>query len=719
MTLRGDRRAAKIESAAPSARVVRRVDHLREQIRHHDYRYYVLDRPTISDAAYDGLVRELQTLEADYPGLVTPDSPTQRVGGQVREGFRTVAHRAPLLSLESTTDPEAVHLFDRRMRAALGPSVRYVLEPKLDGLSIEVVYQRGQLASASTRGDGQRGEDVTANVRTIRAVPLRLRNGPALIPRLLAVRGEVLMRRADFATLNERLRRAGEPLFANPRNAAAGSVRQLDPRITAQRALNVYFYDVLAIEGGGKADTASTLAEWMRAWGLRMSPHRRSGSSTADILAYRERMAMTRDSLDVEIDGIVAKVDNLTARSHLSSTAKHPRWAIGVKFEARSATTRLERVEVQVGRTGVLTPVAVLRPVQIGGVTITRATLHNWAELARKRIRAGDMVEVIRAGDVIPEVVGRIQPSRRDGAAPRPPGTCPSCRARVAERGAFRLCPNTIGCPAQRVRAIEHFASREAFGIDGLGPSTIQLLVDRGLVRTVADLFHITDDDLRGLPRFGPVAATRLAAAIEKARRVDLARFLFALGIPDVGTATARRLAERFRTLAAIRRATQAQLANTPEVGPVAARQILEFFRRPSSRAVIDALVGQGVTIVSHRDRAAGALAGRSVVFTGALETMTRADAERLVALHGGRAMRSVTGATSVLVAGSAPGSKLDRARALGIPILSEREFLRRYPTLRRRPGQPTWPFRRSPHTAGRFPAESLPARSPVTSWGQ
>jgi DNA ligase (NAD+) len=682
--LGGDRRAATIEHGPPSARVVRRVERLREQIRHHDYRYYVLDRPTISDSAYDALMRELKTLEVNCPELVTPDSPTQRVGGQVREGFRPVAHRAPLLSLESTTDPEAVRLFDRRIRAALGSSVRYVLEPKFDGLSIEVVYQRGQLASASTRGDGQRGEDVTANVRTIRAVPLGLRNGPVSIPRLLAVRGEVLMRRSDFAALNARLRRAGESLFANPRNAAAGSVRQLDPRITAQRALNVYFYDVLAIEGGGKADTASTLAESMRGWGLRMSPHRRLGSSPADILAYRKRMAMARDSLDVEIDGIVAKVDNLPARNRLGSTANHPRWAIGVKFEARSATTRLERIEVQVGRTGVLTPVAVLRPVQIGGVTVTRATLHNWGELARKRIRAGDAVGVIRAGDVIPEVTGRVESSHRGGAAPRPPATCPSCGARVAARGAFRLCPNTIGCPAQRVRAIEHFASRDGFDIDGLGPRTIELLVDQGLVRTIADLFTIVDDDLRSLPRFGAVAATRLAAAIEKARRVELARFLFALGIPDVGTATARRLAERFRTLDAIRRATQAQLAATAEVGPAAARHIVEFFKRPSSGAVIDALIGHGVTIVSRRDGAAGALAGRSVVFTGALDTMTRADAERLVEQHGGRPMRTVTGATSVLVAGSSPGSKLDRARALGIPVLSEREFLGRYPTLRR-----------------------------------
>jgi DNA ligase (NAD+) len=450
----------------------------------------------------------------------------------------------------------------------------------------------------------------------------------------------------------------------------------------------VYFYDVLAIKGGRRAAASSDYAEWMRAWGLRISPHRRLGSSASDIFAYRERVAMARDSLDIEIDGIVAKVDNLAARDRLGTTARHPRWAIGVKFEARSATTRIERIEAQVGRTGVLTPIAVLRPVQIGGVTVSRATLHNWSELARKRIRVGDTVEVIRAGDVIPEIVGRVEPSHRLGVLPRPPAACPACHARVVQRGPFRLCPNTIGCPAQRVRAIEHFASRDAFDIDGLGPSTIQRLVDHGLVRTVSDLFTITEDDLRALPRFGAAAATRLAAAIGAARRVNLARFLFALGIPDVGTATASRLAERFRTLAALQRATEAQLAAAPEVGAAAARRIVEFFKRPSSQAVIEALREHGVTIppraVPQGTRAAGVLTGQSVVFTGALDTMTRAAAERLVEQHGGRPMRTVTRATNLVVAGAGPGSKLHRAKALGVPILSERQFLQRYPSLRR-----------------------------------
>jgi DNA ligase (NAD+) len=477
-------------------------------------------------------------------------------------------------------------------------------------------------------------------------------------------------------------------------------VRQLDARITAQRRLNVYFYDILALVGGGKAETASDHAGRMRAWGLRISPHRRLGSNSADILAYRERMAMARESLDVEIDGIVAKVDNLAARDRLGTTANHPRWAIGVKFAARSATTRLERIEVQVGRTGVLTPVAVLRPVRIGGVTVTRATLHNWRELARKRFRVGDTVDVTRAGDVIPEVVGRVEPSHSAGALPRVPATCPVCHARVVRRGPFRLCPNTIGCAAQRVRAIQHFASRDAFDIDGLGSSTVQLLVDRGLVRTVADLFTLSDDDLRALPRFGAVAARRLATAIGAARQVELARFLFALGIPGVGRATARQLANKFGTLAAIRHAGVAQLAATPDVGPAAGVQTAEFFKRPSSKAVIDALLRHGVTVVPQRARMDGALAGQSVMFTGALDTMTRSEAEQRVARHGGRPMRAVTRATNLVVAGSAPGSKLDRARTLGIPVMSEPDFLRRYPMLRHE-GLCGWGGTRSRRPAG------------------
>ena len=673
--------AAVIGHHLTPAQARRRIARLREQIRHHDYRYYVLDRPTISDAAYDALMQQLERLETLFPELVTRDSPTRRVSGQVREGFRTIAHHAPMLSLDSTTDAEAVRQFDRRMRAAIGRSVDYVLEPKFDGLSVEVVYREGELVTASTRGDSERGEDITANVRTIRGVPLRLRDSAEPVPRLLAVRGEVLIRRQDFAALNDRLRRAGDPLFANPRNAAAGSVRQLDPRVTAGRTLHVCFYDVIAIHGHKAPASASQSAEWMRAWGLRLGPYRRMGSSASDILAYRERMAIARPSLDVEIDGVVGKLDSLAARARLGSTARHPRWAIGVKFAPRSATTRLERIEVQVGRTGVLTPVAVLRPVEIGGVTVSRATLHNWHELARRQLRIGDTVEVERAGDVIPEVVGRVAGSRHRGDPPQPPSRCPDCGARAVTRGPFRLCPNVLACPAQRVRAILHFASRDAFDIDGLGPSTVETLVDAGLVRTVADVFMLTDDDLRGLPRFGAVAATRLAAAINTARRVPLDRCLVALGIPSVGAAAATALAEHFKTLRAVRYAPVARLTAARGIGPAAARHIAGFFAHPDNQAVIDALLRHGVKVVPYQGKAVGS---EIVVFTGRLEAMTRADAKRLVERHGGRAAGRVSRATALVVAGSVPGSKLDRARELGIPIITEREFLRRYSSRRR-----------------------------------
>ena len=669
---------ASISHHLTPAQARQRIEALRRQIRDHDYRYYVLDRPTISDAAYDALIQQLQRLEGLFPELVSADSPTQRVAGQAREGFRTIPHHAAMLSLDSTTDADVVRQFDARVHQAIGPSVRYVLEPKFDGLSIEVVYRDGRLVAASTRGDGQRGEDVTANVRTIRTVPLRLRDAAEPVPRLLAVRGEVLMRRQDFAALNDRLRRAGQPLFANPRNAAAGSVRQLDPRITAGRALRICFYDVTDVEGRHAPSTASLCAEWMRGWGLPLGPHRRLGSNAADILAYRERMAIARESLDVEIDGIVAKIDSLAARTRLGNTARHPRWAIGLKFSARSAITRLERIETQVGRTGVLTPVAVLQPTDIGGVTVTRATLHNWHEIARRELRVGDTVDVIRAGDVIPEVVGRVTGSRRSSARPRPPAHCPVCRARVIARGPFRVCPNALGCAAQRVQAIRHFASRAAFDIDGLGPSTVEALVNAGLVRSVADLFTLTDDDLRTVPRFGPVAANRLAAAINAARRVELERFLYALGIPGVGAATAAVVAEALKTLHAVRTASATHLAAVPGVGPVAGRAIAAFFRLPENDAVIDALLRHGVTVVPYqqgrRTRGSG-----TIVFTGALRTMSRADAMRLVRRSGGRTGDRVTRATAIVVAGSRPGAKLQHARRLHVPVMTEREFVRRY----------------------------------------
>ena len=579
----------------------RRAEHLRGQIRRHDYRYYVLDRPTIADASYDALVRELKGIERRFPSLVTRDSPTQRVAGALRKGLASVAHHAPMRSLESTTDDMDVRRFDARVRGLAGEGVRYVLEPKFDGLSVEVVYEDGVLVSSCTRGTGTRGEDVTVNVRTIRSVPLHLHGEVVPVPKMVAVRGEAMMRRGDFAALNRRLARQGEPLFANPRNAAAGSLRQLDPSITAERSLDICFYDVLDIAGAPPAATASDYDAWMGAWGLRTSPHRRLGASAADVLGYRERMATLRATLDIDIDGIVAKVDSLRLRTRLGSTARHPRWAMAAKFAPRSASSRIERIEVQVGRTGALTPVAILHPVEIGGVTVSRATLHNWNELTRRDLRVGDAVDVARAGDVIPEIVHRRSRRHTHAPVPRPPSTCPACGARVERRGAQYVCPNGFACPAQRVRAICHFAGRGAFDIGGLGPSTAGALVGAGLIRSAADLFTLTDEDLRGLPRFGPVAATRLSGSIQKAKRVTLDRFLLSLSIPSVGAAAAAQLARRLHTLGAVRKAPAAQLGAIPGIGAAAGREIARFFRRPANQQVIDGLLRHGVTIAGSR----------------------------------------------------------------------------------------------------------------------
>ena len=474
----------------------RRAEQLRDVIRQHDYRYYVLDQPAISDAEYDRLFGELVRLEAAHPELVTPDSPTQRVAGAPLPAFPTIEHLAPMLSLESVTNADDVRRFDERIRASVGGRpVRYMLEPKFDGLSIEIVYRDGVLLRASTRGDGERGEGVTENVKTIRSVPLRLRGNS--VPRLLAVRGEAIMRLDDFRALNARLEQQGQPPFANPRNAAAGSIRQLDPRITAQRRLDVFFYDILHMERGPHLADDMSVLQALAAWGLHASPYARVCSSVDEVFRYHQEMERRRDSLEYEIDGIVLKVDDLALRTRLQTTARHPRWALAFKFAAREEETTIEDIVVQVGRTGVLTPVAVLRPVQIGGVTVTRATLHNRDEIARKDLRIGDVVRVIRAGDVIPDIVERV---RRAGARRhRPfvmPARCPVCHTPVVHDGPFDRCPNGLACPAQLKRTIQHFGSRDALDIRGLGPETVDALVSEGLVRSVADLFRLTRRDL-------------------------------------------------------------------------------------------------------------------------------------------------------------------------------------------------------------------------------
>jgi DNA ligase (NAD+) len=509
----------------------RRAEQLRVQIRRHDYLYYVLDRPKISDAQYDRLFAELTTLEAAYPKIATPDSPTRRVAGAPLSAFPPVRHLAPMLSLESVTDPDEVKRFDERVRTTLDRSlVNFVLEPKFDGLSIEVVYRDGVLLRASTRGDGERGEGVTENVRTIRSVPLRLAGDARFVPRVLSIRGEVMMRIEDFHALNARLHRSGEPPFANPRNAAAGSIRQLDSGVTAQRRLQVFFYDILYIEGGPRLTDDAGVQRALADWGLVTSPHVRRSDGLDAVFVYHREMRQLREKLGYEIDGVVLKLNDLAARRRLQATGRHPRWALAFKFAPREEQTIIEDIHVQVGRTGVLTPVARLRPVQIGGVTVSRATLHNREEIARKDLRVGDVVRIVRAGDVIPEVVERLPTRgarrRRHFSMPR---RCPACRNLVVQEGPFDRCPNGLACPAQLKRSIAHFGSRDALDIRGLGIETVETLVSSRLVRSAADLFAVRAQDLAKLERFGDVSAANLLRAIDKARHPALWRFLHAL----------------------------------------------------------------------------------------------------------------------------------------------------------------------------------------------
>jgi DNA ligase (NAD+) len=516
---------------------------------------------------------------------------------------------------------------------------------------------------------------VTENVKTIRSVPLRL-HGAA--PRLLAVRGEAVMRLADFDALNARLARQKQPGFANPRNAAAGSIRQLDPRITAGRRLDVFFYDILHMERGPRlADDMSRL-EALASWGLRTSPDARAGSAADDIFRYHEEMAHRRDSLAYEVDGIVVKVDDVAARARFGTTARHPRWALAFKFAPREEETTIQEIVVQVGRTGVLTPVAVLRPVQLGGVTVTRATLHNRDEIARKDLRVGDRVRVIRAGDVIPDIVERVPSRRRRRRRPFVmPARCPICRTPVVREGAIDRCPNGLACRAQLERAVQHFASREALDIRGLGPETVEALVSSGLVRSVADLFALNARGLLKLERFADRSAVNLLRAIEKGRRPPLWRFLNALGIPGVGAQTARDLADHFGALDRIRSADEAALMAVPGIGPNVARDVVGFFRRSSSRRVINSCRRRGLQIVDSTSIRRGPLAGQTVVFTGGLESMTREDAEERARDSGARVARSVGPHTDLVVAGADPGSKYARARTLGIRVISEEQFAR------------------------------------------
>jgi len=666
-----------VRGSAPPAAVARAAA-LRREIAEHDYRYYVLDAPTVSDAEYDGLFRELATLEAQHPALVTPDSPTQRVGGTPAATFETVTHRVPMLSLNNAFSDEEAEAFDRRVREGLGiASVEYVVEPKFDGLAISLTYERGRFASGATRGDGSAGENVTANLRTVAAIPLALAGDR--IPPMIEVRGEVLMLKRDFEALNAAQAGKGEKTFANPRNAAAGSLRQLDARITASRRLAFYAYGVGDVQWGSIAPPA-THEKLMRLLGTLRFPVTGELAvvrGLAGLLGYYRRLGERRHALPFEIDGAVYKVNDLAMQERLGFVSRAPRFAIAHKFPAEEMATEVVGIDVQVGRTGAITPVARLKPVFVGGVTVTNATLHNEDEVRRKGVMIGDAVIVRRAGDVIPEIVRVLHEKRPpDAQAFTMPVRCPECGSAVVRLPdeAVARCTGGLFCPAQRKQALLHFASRRALDIEGLGDKLVDQLVDAGLVRTPADVYRLGIADLAALERMAEKSAANVVAAIEKSKATTLARFIFGLGIRHVGEATAKDLARHFGRLEDLMKASPAELLEAPDVGPVLAESIARFFAERHNRDVIAALRGAGVHWRESEPQrvAAGPLAGRIFVLTGTLPTLTREDAKALIEAAGGKVATSVSTKTSYVVAGADSGSKLAKAQELGIPLLDE-----------------------------------------------
>lgn len=662
-------------------RLVERLRHLRSEIERHNYRYFVLDDPEVPDAEYDRLLRELRELEHSHPELVTPDSPTQRVGAAALTDFSEVKHRLPMLSLDNAFEPADVAAFDRRVRERLGDEqeVTYACEPKIDGLAISVVYENGVLVRAATRGDGTTGEEVTHNIRTVRSVPLRLQGSGW--PALLEVRGEVYISVADFEEMNRRAKDSGDKPFVNPRNAAAGSLRQLDPRVTAARPLDVCFYGIGLVEGGQVPDRHSAILDSLRRWGLCTSPEAAVVVGVSGLLGYHSDMAARRPTLRYQIDGIVYKVDSLASQRRLGFVARAPRWAIAHKFPAEEEMTVVRDIEWQVGRTGALTPVARLEPVFVGGATVSNATLHNIDELQRKDVRIGDTVIIRRAGDVIPEVV-KVVPQRRPVGAKtaRLPTACPVCGSEVVREDdvATARCSGGLYCAAQRKESIRHFASRRAMDIEGLGAKLVNQLVEQGLVENVADLYRLDEGQLAALDRMGAKSAANLVAAFERSKTTTLPRFLFALGVRDVGEATAAALASHFGSLELLMAADLEQLTSVSDVGPVVAQQVLNFFREAHNRDVIEALRDRGVRWPDVQVRRAETLplAGKSFVITGTLSGLGRSDAQDRIRALGGKAAGSVSAKTSYLVAGAEAGSKLKKAEALGVRVLSEEEFL-------------------------------------------
>jgi DNA ligase (NAD+) len=655
--------------------VAARVKALREKIERHSRLYYVEDAPEISDPEYDALFRELQTLEAEHPELRTPDSPTQRVGGAPLPQFAEVRHRTPMLSIGNAFDEEEVRSFDKRMRETLRvEEIEYAVEPKFDGLAVSLTYRDGVFAQGATRGDGTTGEDVTANLRTVRTIPLKLPRSEDL-----EVRGEVLMYRRDFDALNERQRQAGQKEYVNPRNAAAGAVRQLDSRITASRPLRFFAY---AIAQASRVDwsTHSQALERLKKLGFRVVDERGVVPDIEGLLAYYARIGRMREKLPYAIDGVVYKVNRLDWQERLGFVSRAPRFALAHKYPAEEQSTEVLGIEVQVGRTGALTPVARLRPVFVGGVTVTNATLHNEGELRRKDVRIGDTVIVRRAGDVIPEVVSvKLDVRPAEAKVFEMPAACPVCGSAVVknEDEAVHRCSGGLYCPAQRKQALLHFASRRALNIEGLGERLVDQLVDKDLVHTPADLYKLSENHLSGLERMGEKSAAKLVSQLGRSRQTTLERLIYALGIRNVGESTARDLARHFGDLEPLTRASEEELLQVPDVGPVVARSIRQFFDEPHNRQVIEDLVKQGMrwptTVPAPRPQAGQA---KSFVLTGTLASMSRDAARAAIEAKGHKVAGSVSKKTDFVVAGEDAGSKLERARGLGVRILGEKEFL-------------------------------------------
>jgi DNA ligase (NAD+) len=650
------------------------VEQLREAIDYHDYRYYTKNDPVISDRAYDTLFKRLQDLEKEFPDLQSPNSPTKRVGAEPVDELKKKKHTRPMLSLDSALEKSEIEDFKDYVDRHLDDETEYVLEPKLDGLSVKVVYENGSFDYGATRGDGTTGEDISENLKTIGSLPLQLQHDGE-IPQKLAVRGEVLMSRSGFQEINKKRVNEGKEPFANPRNAAAGTVRQLDPKNVADKPLDIFFYELLLADDWEVHSHWEVLNQFPK-WGLKTHPLNNKVKSMRDAVKYHQKLTDERDDMDYEIDGMVIKVDGFSQRETLGTRERNPRWAMAWKFPPKKEMTRLRDIVVQVGRTGMLTPVALLDPVDIGGVTVSRATLHNEDEVREKDVRPGDKVRVVRAGDVIPEIAERVKERGKErGKEFSMPDTCPVCDTKVVREGAYTFCPAGLSCKAQLVGHIIHYVSSDAMDIENLGEKIVQQLVDREMVKDLSDLYRLKKEDFLQLEGFAEKSSQKLVDAIQRSKKPELESFLYALGIRHVGQHIARVLAKKYQDLKALRKAEQEDLEKTQEIGPEIAESVTHYFKEKQNQKIIDRLQDVGVQVQSVQVSESDELEGLTFVFTGELDAFTRDEAKERVEKMGARATSSVSGNTDYLVAGEDPGSKMDDAKKHDVKIIDEKEF--------------------------------------------